>query len=125
MSINPIRVTSNAWNKMKQILSISKNKLGFIFSASSGGCNGFNFDLHLIDQKTFNKINKNKLKPTIIKYDNTNLYIDPLSELYLIGTTIDYIKEDYSNGQFENKFIFNVNRDLATSCGCGVSFTPK
>jgi iron-sulfur cluster assembly protein len=125
MSTNIIRVTSNAWTKMKTILNISNNKLGFIFSASSGGCNGFNFDLNIIDKKTFNKINQNKLKPTIIEHDNIKLYIDPLSELYLLGTTIDYIKEDYSKGQFENKFIFNVNRDLATSCGCGVSFTPK
>jgi iron-sulfur cluster assembly protein len=125
MSTIGISITKNAWSKIKHIIQISHNNLGFIFSASSGGCNGFNFNLKLLDQQTFNEINKNKLKPTIIQNNNTKLYIDPLSELYLIGSTIDYIEEDYSKGEFENKFIFNVNKDLATSCGCGVSFTPK
>ena len=36
-----IYVTNNAWKKMENIIKISKNPLGFIFHASSGGCNGF------------------------------------------------------------------------------------
>jgi len=45
--------------------------------------------------------------------------------MYVIGTTIDYINEDYKKGIFENKFIYNVDKKLASSCGCGISFTPK
>ena len=48
-----------------------------------------------------------------------------MSEFLLIGTTIDYINEDFSNGIFENKFIFSPDKTLANSCGCGISFTPK
>ena len=39
--------------------------------------------------------------------------------------TIDYISEDYSKGQYESKFVFNVDKKFASSCGCGVSFSPK
>ena len=48
-----------------------------------------------------------------------------MSEMHLLGTTIDYIKEDYLKGQFESKFIFDVDKDLLMTCGCGISFTPK
>ena len=43
----------------------------------------------------------------------------------LLGTKIDYIKEDFSKGQYENKFVYEVDKELMTSCGCGVSFSPK
>ena len=120
-----IYVTTGAWTKMDNIMQVSKNKLGFLFSASSGGCNGFNFELHLLDKKIHTELWNKKLKPVILKNNNTNLYIDPASEMFLLGTTIDYIKEDYLNGQFENKFVFNIDKKLASSCGCGISFTPK
>ena len=61
----------------------------------------------------------------ILQDNKTLVYVEPLSELYLMGTTIDYIKEDYTKGQFENKFVFNVDKERASSCGCGISFTPK
>ena len=48
-----------------------------------------------------------------------------MSEMFLLGTTIDYVTEDYTQGNFENKFIFKVNPKLASSCGCGISFSPK
>ena len=56
---------------------------------------------------------------------NVNVLIDPMSEIFLIGTTIDYVKEDYSKGIFENKFVFVPDQTLASTCGCGISFTPK
>ena len=45
--------------------------------------------------------------------------------MFLLGTTIDYIYEDYDKGVFENKFIFLPDEKLATSCGCGISFNPR
>ena len=118
-----ILVTKNAWNKMSNIIKLSNNNLGFLFSASSGGCNGFNFNLDLLDYNSYMDIIK--MKPTIIENDQTKLYVDPLSEMYLLGTTIDYIKEDYSKGIFESKFVYEVDKNLLSTCGCGISFTPK
>ena len=51
-----IQVTQAAWAKMREILHISKNKYGFVYSATSGGCNGFNFDLGLLDKDFYEKI---------------------------------------------------------------------
>ena len=88
-----IRVTQNAWGKIKHILKQSNNKYGFVYSTSSGGCNGFNFELNLLDKKLHSEIIKNKYH-TVLLNDNSKLYIDPISEMFLLGTTIDYIHED-------------------------------
>ena len=115
----PINVTSNAMNKIKYILK-KTNNYGMLFTANSGGCNGFNYKLDLLNKDEFNKINSKN--PSII---NENLIIDPYVEMFLIGTTIDYVQEDLNKNIFENKFIFIPDKNLATSCGCGTSFSPK
>ena len=125
----PISVTNNAWDKMAEIIK-KKDAASFIFSAVSGGCNGFNYDLKLLNKDKYREMcetytNKGRIKPTIIEKNNAKIFIDPLSEMHLIGTTIDYITEDYDKGIFENKFIFVADKNLASSCGCGISFTPK
>ena len=121
-----IIVTNNAWNKIEEI---SKTQKGiFLFSATSGGCNGFNYKLNILNRDEYNKILNTdcyKIKPTIIIQNDTKILVDPNSEMLLLGTTIDYIKEDYSKGEFENKFVFIPDKTLASSCGCGISFTPK
>jgi len=125
---SPIIVTNNAWDKIIKINKKQKS-FSFLFSATSGGCNGFNYKFNLLNEKEYeniyNNTDFNKIKPTIIKRDNTTILIDPMSEMLLLGTTIDYIYEDYSNGVFESKFVFIPNNALASSCGCGISFTPK
>lgn len=120
-------VTKNAWEK---IIEISKKQktFKFLFSATSGGCNGFNYKLDLINEKEYKNIlntHFRKLKPTTIIKNNTTVLVDPMSEYLLLGTKIDYINEDYSKGVFENKFVFIPDNDFASSCGCGISFTPK
>ena len=115
-----IYVTQKAWNKMEEIIQASNN-LGFLFQATSGGCNGFNFKLDTLDKKTFN----NMKNPTLIQNNKVKLYIDPKSEMFLLGTVIDHVTEDYLKGQYESKFLFQVDPKLASSCGCGISFSPK
>ena len=125
--IMSIQVTRSAWSKIKDIIQKSDNNYGFLYSCSSGGCNGFNFELDLLNKDYYLKISKEKFL-TILTDDDDNkkkLYIDPLSEMYLLGTTIDYVKEDYQKGIYESKFNFVINKELMTSCGCGVSFSPK
>jgi Fe-S cluster assembly iron-binding protein IscA len=57
--------------------------------------------------------------------NNIKIYIDQLSEFYLLGTKIDYISEDFNKNIFESKFTFTPNKNKASSCGCGISFSPK
>lgn len=122
---NLINITSNAWNKMSSIIGKSNNQYGFLFGVTSGGCNGFNFKLNLMNNSEYESILK--LKPNIFndKDKKVNLYVDPLSEIYIVGTTIDYINEDINKGIFESKFVYQVDKQNASSCGCGISFTPK
>ena len=120
-----ITITSSAWKKMANIVKAKQAK-GFIFSAVSGGCNGLNYNLKLFNNnKELDEIATGKLKATKIENENLSVYIDPLSEMFLLGTTIDYISEDFDKGIFENKFTFTPDKSIATSCGCGTSFSPK
>ena len=118
-----INITNNAWKKLNNIIKKSNTNIGFLFGVTSGGCNGFNFDLKLLNNQELQKI-KNK-KPNILKNNDVSVYVDPTSEIYLIGTTIDYIHEDYSKNIYESKFIYSIDKELASSCGCGISFMPK
>tara|TARA_Y100000991_G_scaffold202974_1_gene177281 strand:- start:47 stop:427 length:381 start_codon:yes stop_codon:yes gene_type:complete len=115
-----IKVTSSAWNKIDFIISKANNKKGMLFSVQGGGCNGFNYKLNLINDNI-----KDLDKYSFVKNDNSKVFIDPIAEIYLIGTTIDYINEDFSKGIYENKFKFIPEKDRASTCGCGVSFSPK
>ena len=45
------------------------------------------------------------------------LYIDGGSVLYLVGSTMDWVEDDFAAG-----FVFN-NPNATGSCGCGESFT--
>ena len=121
---DPITITQAAWIKINDVLK-HKESFAFLFSATGGGCNGFNYNLETIDKDKFDEFHKTKIPPSVVTNQNSKIIIDPISEMLLIGTTIDYIKEDYSNNIFENKFTFTPKKDFATTCGCGSSFTPR
>lgn len=118
-----ITVTNEAWKKLNRIAKKSNNPY-FLFSANGGGCNGFKYILeqtnkeevatYSIISKHFDKVN------TTNKNNNPQIAIEPMSELLLIGTTIDFATDD-----FDSKFVFTPDKTFATSCGCGVSFSPK
>lgn len=119
-----ITVTDKAWNKLNLIAEKSNNPY-FLFSANGGGCNGFKYILEQTKKeevlnynlvgRTVNNTNKNNHE---INYPQ--IAIEPMSELLLIGTTIDFATDD-----FDSKFVFTPDKTFATSCGCGVSFSPK
>lgn len=46
-----------------------------------------------------------------------DLYVDAGSVLYLIGSTMDWVEDDFTAG-----FVFN-NPNAKGACGCGESFT--
>jgi len=120
-----LTITNNAWKKMFDILKNNNNK-NFILSATSGGCSGFNYNFKIIENTKYDYIiNSNKFNPIVVNNNGVNVIIDPCSEFLLLGTTIDYITENFTKGIFSNKFSFTPNKELASSCGCGISFNPK
>ena len=121
----PIIVTKPAWTKITQVLQ-KTNLYAFLFSAKGGGCNGFNYDLKAVSEIEMTNIaGGSRVQLSHMKYKDHALFVDPLSEMLLLGTTIDYVQEDYNQQIYESKFVFTPQTDLATSCGCGVSFSPR
>lgn len=120
----PITITKQAWDKMTYIKN-SNNCYAFIFSAKGGGCHGFNYNLETINKKEYQNIMEEKPSPIELIEKDTRLIIEPQSEMLLLGTTIDYVMENYSKQIFESKFIYTPLKDYATTCGCGISFSPK
>ena len=120
----PITISTKAWSKMADIL-IKSDKFAFMFLATGGGCNGFNYKLETIDEKKFDNLTAEEPSPIVVTNSNTQVVIEPMSEMLLLGTSIDFIEENYSKNIFESRFIFTPEKDFATSCGCGISFSPK
>ena len=118
-----ISITRNAWKKLGHIKSETIDFRGFLFGARGGGCNGFNFDLSILNEDKYHKLLTQK--PNILTDKDINVFIDPLSEIYLIGTTIDYQYEDFSKGIYENKFLYHVDKKTTATCACGTSFTTR
>ena len=128
-SKNVINVSENAWSKMHSIYHKTTQNT-FLFSASSGGCSGLNYNFKNVSPSLITEMGDGTKMP-ISFLDNANggervrVYVEPMSEMYLLGTTIDYIAEDYANGVYESKFTFNPDSAKAGTCGCGVSFYIK
>ena len=66
--MSSIAVTKQAWSKITDIIHKSNNKYGFVYTASSGGCNGFNFELNLLNQKIYEEITQKKFYTVILGY---------------------------------------------------------
>jgi len=69
-------------------------------SVQGGGCSGFTYVWDTTD-----------LEPTV-----GNLYVDPIAEMFVLGSTIDYVEE------LGGSFLKVVNPNATASCGCGESF---
>ena len=127
--MHPIIVTSAAWQKMASILQKTRH-YAFVFSAVGGGCNGFQYTLQShprAELERFLAAAAPGPPPTVYrpKLLQARLYLDPYSEYLLLGTTIDYEAEDLRRNVYGSKFTFSPRRDVASSCGCGVSFAPR
>ena len=125
-SLLPV-VTYRAWSKINDILRYSLHN-SMLYSAKSGGCNGFSFTLNVLDNKHKVDLDTRKIKTTILHSayrDDQNVYIEPTSEMFVYNTEIDFLPEDYSKNIFESKFVFNVDTLHMTGCGCGTSFNMK
>jgi iron-sulfur cluster assembly protein len=104
-----IRLSDNAASKIKEIMSSAENdSLGVRVSVKSGGCAGMSYVLEYSKN-----INPND---EIIEDKGVKVFIDPAAVMYLLGTEMDYKKEEFSS-----TFVFN-NPNETERCGCGESF---
>ena len=104
-----ITLTDNAASRIKDIMSKDENKsLGVRVGVKSGGCAGMSFIMEYAKE-----INPND---EVIEDKGVKVFIDPGAIMYLLGTEMDYKKE-----QFSSSFIFK-NPNETERCGCGESF---
>ena len=121
---SPVIVTPNAWNRMESIIK-KQDAFCFYLDIKSGGCSGFSYDMKLLNFVKYCDMTERYKYNNLIENGEAKLFIEPMAEMYLIGTTIDYESEDFEKGRFESKFTFTPDKKFATSCGCGVSFNPN
>ena len=104
-----ITLTDNAASRIKDIMSKDENKsLGVRVGVKSGGCAGMSYVMEYAKE-----INPND---EVIEDKGVKVFIDPGAIMYLLGTEMDYKKE-----QFSSQFVFK-NPNETERCGCGESF---
>ena len=109
MSEQVIRLSDNAVSKIKEIMSQAENStIGVRIGVKSGGCAGMSYVMEYA--KDFKKGDE------IIEDKGVKVFIDPSAVMYLLGTEMDYKKEEFSS-----TFVFK-NPNETERCGCGESF---
>jgi iron-sulfur cluster assembly protein len=104
-----ISLSENAAKRIKEIMSAAeKNSLGVRVGVKSGGCAGMSYIMEYTK-----KINPND---EVIEDKGVKVFIDSAATMYLLGTEMDYKKNDFSSS-----FVFN-NPNETERCGCGESF---
>ena len=104
-----ISLSENAAKRIKEIMSLAENNsIGVRVGVKSGGCAGMSYVMEYTKE-----INPND---ELIEDRGVKLYIDPAATMYLLGTEMDYKKEEFSS-----TFIFK-NPNETERCGCGESF---
>jgi len=104
-----ITLSDNAANRIKEIISNDETKsVGVRIGVKSGGCAGMSYIMEYAKE----------INPTdeIIEDKGVKVFIDPGAIMYLLGTEMDYKKE-----QFSSTFVFK-NPNETERCGCGESF---
>ena len=108
--MNPvIKVSDNAALRIKEIMSSAeKDSLGVRVSVKTGGCAGMSYVMEYTKE-----VNQND---EMIEDKGVKVFVDSAAVMYLLGTEMDYKKEELSSS-----FVFN-NPNETERCGCGESF---
>ena len=104
-----ITLSDNAALRIKEImLKAESNAVGVRVGVKSGGCAGMSYVMEYTKE-----INPND---EIIEEKGVKLFVDSGAIMYLLGTEMDYKKEEFSSS-----FVFK-NPNETERCGCGESF---
>jgi iron-sulfur cluster assembly protein len=109
MNKQVITLSDRAADRVKEIMSNAKEQfIGVRVGVTSGGCAGMSYVMEYA--KEVNKSDE------IIEDKGVKVLIDPKAIMYLLGTEMDYKKEE-----FKSTFVFK-NPNETEKCGCGESF---
>ena len=109
MTKQVISLSDQAANRIKEIMSSADtDSIGVRIGVKSGGCAGMSYIMEYTKE-----INPND---ELIEDKGVKVFIDSAAVIYLLGTEMDYKKD-----QFSSQFVFN-NPNETERCGCGESF---
>ena len=109
MSEQVIKLSDNAANRIKEIMSKADNTaIGVRVGVKSGGCAGMSYMMEYAKEAKKNE--------EVIEDKGVKVFIDPNAVMYLLGTEMDYKKD-----KFSSQFVFK-NPNETERCGCGESF---
>jgi iron-sulfur cluster assembly protein len=109
LKMNIITISDNAAEQIKKLLA--KRELpaaGIRVKVKSGGCSGLSYVIEYADSKQDHD--------EIITDKGVTVFIDPKAVLFLMGSEMDFMEE-----QFKSGFKF-TNPNEKGNCGCGKSF---
>lgn len=103
-----ISLTANAAAYALKNLAKHPSAIGLRLGVKSTGCSGLGYQLEFVESA--------KEHDVVMESEGVQLFVDPKSLVYLIGTLIDYEKNGLNSG-----FAFR-NPNERDRCGCGESF---
>ena len=104
-----ITLSDKAAQRIKEIMANTKKpSIGVRIGVKSGGCAGMSYVMEYAKSSNSND--------EIIEDKGVKVLIDPNAVMYLLGTEMDYKKEELSS-----TFVFK-NPNETERCGCGESF---
>ena len=107
---NILTVSEQATTQLKKIIkSAPSGTIGFLVGIDKSGCNGYSYKLDFVKKNEVENFD-------FIQQNSVKVFIDPKAVMYLLGTEMDYKKEEFSSS-----FVFN-NPNETERCGCGESF---
>ena len=109
MNKQVITLSDRAAERVKEIIAGAKEAIiGVRIGVASGGCAGMSYVMEYAK--------KTNPSDEIIEDKGVKVLIDPKAIMYLLGTEMDYKKEELSS-----TFVFK-NPNETERCGCGESF---
>ena len=106
----PLILTANADARIADLMARAPDgAIGVKLSTPRRGCSGLAYSVdYVTEAKPFDER---------IETPGGVLFVDGGSILYLIGSTMDWVEDDFTAG-----FVF-ANPNAKGACGCGESFT--
>src|SRR5690242_7378391 len=106
----PVILTEKAEARIAELMSKAPSEaIGVKLSTPRRGCSGLAYSVDYVTAA--NPMDER------IETPGGTFFVDGASVLYLIGSTMDWVEDDFTAG-----FVF-ANPNATGACGCGESFT--
>ncbi len=112
-----VKLTDRAATEVRRIAA-ENDADGPVFlraGVKGGGCSGFQYSLDMTDEGAVTETDETFVHES--DAGKVTVIVDPKSNLYMDGTTIDFKDEMIGRG-----FVFD-NPNSSSCCGCGQSFS--